>query len=165
MSSTPALGLQLGATRSESSHLTILDRVRGTVRSQAKAEAWDRRHASLKGRIDWSVRALHRESRSVMRLTSQTLRLSPQQIVEDMTAPSAFSRALKDVSVVAHVASPVNYSLQDKWNDVLNPAIHGVLRLLEDSAKESSVERVVFTSSAATIIGTHCVPGVGKTYK
>ncbi|ORY78034.1 hypothetical protein BCR35DRAFT_267003 [Leucosporidium creatinivorum] len=114
-------------------------RVRGTVRSQAKADAWERRHGSLKGKIDWSI-------------------------VEDMTAPSAFAQAVTDVSVVAHVASPVNYSLKDKENNVLKPAIIGVLRLLEDSAGEESVERVVFTSSAATIIGAHSVPGVGKTY-
>lgn len=66
---------------------------------------------------------------------------------------------------MAHVASPVNYSLENKESDVLHPAINGVLRLLEDSAKVKSVERVVFTSSAATIIGAHCVPGVGKTYR
>jgi nucleoside-diphosphate-sugar epimerase len=119
----------------------------------------------LQGRIDWSVSVLHFNRRQSFVLTCATPPFPSHEIVEDMSAPSAFSQALKDVSVVAHVASPVNYSLKDKENDVLKPAINGILRLLEDSAKEKSVERVVFTSSAATIIGAHCVPGVSKTYR
>lgn len=86
------------------------------------------------------------------------------QVVPDITAAGAFTQAVQDCRYVAHTASPVNYALRDNEKEVLQPAIKGVERLLEASAVEKSVERVVLTSSTAAVIGTQDLPAVGRTY-
>jgi saccharopine dehydrogenase-like NADP-dependent oxidoreductase len=57
--------------------------VRGTVRSQDKADAWEKKHAGefKKGQLEWSI-------------------------VEDVAGKGAFDEAIKGVDIVAHTASP-----------------------------------------------------------
>lgn len=57
--------------------------VRGTVRSQDKADAWEEKHAGefKKGQLEWSI-------------------------VEDVAGKGAFDEAIKGVDIVAHTASP-----------------------------------------------------------
>jgi nucleoside-diphosphate-sugar epimerase len=73
-------------------------------------------------------------------------------IVKDITTPGAFDDAVKGVTGVMATASPFDLKTTDLENDLLKPAIAGVLRLLE-SAKNfggSQLERVVLTASFAS---------------
>lgn len=63
--------------------------VRGTARSQGKADEWSAKHAAVAdGRMSWSI-------------------------VEDIATPNAFVSAIKGVQLVAHTASPFHYNVKD----------------------------------------------------
>ena len=70
-------------------------------------------------------------------------------IVEDFIKDNAFDEAVKGVHGVAHIASVLSFS--DKWDDVVEPSVKGTLVALEAAAKESSVTRVVITSSSCAL--------------
>ncbi|KAH8804350.1 cinnamyl-alcohol dehydrogenase [Xylogone sp. PMI_703] len=69
-------------------------------------------------------------------------------IVPDILTPGAFDEALKSVTYVIHVASPLAKPSEDPQTDIIEPAVKGTTNLLECVIKTSSVKRVVFTSSA-----------------
>lgn len=56
------------------------------------------------------------------------------------------------VSAVAHLATPVSFSFDDPA-PVLKTAVEGTMRVLESSAKESSIRSFVLMSSIAAISG------------
>ncbi|GAA6056229.1 hypothetical protein JCM3770_002098 [Rhodotorula araucariae] len=104
-------------------------RVRGTVRSQEKADKWEKKHAAkfAEGQIEWAI-------------------------VEDIAAPGAFDEAIKGVTIVAHTASPFHYEVTDNERDMLIPALEGTRQCLRAAQKEPSVKRVVVTSSFAAVL-------------
>ncbi|BGP43877.1 hypothetical protein JCM10449v2_007934 [Rhodotorula kratochvilovae] len=104
-------------------------RVRGTVRSQEKADKWEKKHADkfAPGQVEWAI-------------------------VKDIAAPGAFDEAIKGVSIVAHTASPFHYDVQDNERDMLIPALEGTRQCLRAAQKEPSVKRVVVTSSFAAVL-------------
>ncbi|POY74967.1 hypothetical protein BMF94_1943 [Rhodotorula taiwanensis] len=104
-------------------------RVRGTVRSQDKADAWEKKHAGefQKGQLEWSI-------------------------VEDVAGKGAFDEAIKGVDIVAHTASPFHYNFTDAEKEMLIPALEGTRQILRAAQKESSVKRVVLTSSFAAVL-------------
>ncbi|GAB4831029.1 hypothetical protein Ancab_005044 [Ancistrocladus abbreviatus] len=63
----------------------------------------------------------------------------------------SFVAAFEGCDVVFHVATPVNFASEDPENDMIKPAIQGVLNVLKASMKAKSVKRVVLTSSAAAV--------------
>jgi NADPH-dependent methylglyoxal reductase len=72
--------------------------------------------------------------------------------VPDITISGAFDEAMKGVSHVAHVASPLPSSLKDTENDLLIPAIRGTIGILESALKEQhTVRSVVITGSFAAV--------------
>ncbi|BGP58484.1 hypothetical protein JCM8202_001148 [Rhodotorula sphaerocarpa] len=104
-------------------------RVRGTVRSQDKADAWEKKHAGAyqKGQLEWSI-------------------------VEDVAGKGAFDKAIKGVDIVAHTASPFHYNFTDAEKEMLIPALEGTRQILRAAQKEPSVKRVVLTSSFAAVL-------------
>ena len=72
-------------------------------------------------------------------------------IVEDITKDGAFDEAVKDVSYIVHVASPLPLPSDDPDKTIIQPAIHGTLGILSSALKQASVKRVVITSSQAAV--------------
>nr|AHA36975.1 dihydroflavonol 4-reductase [x Doritaenopsis hybrid cultivar] len=52
---------------------------------------------------------------------------------------------------VFHVATPMNFQSKDPENEVIQPAINGLLGILRSCKRSGSVKRVIFTSSAGTV--------------
>ncbi|KAF8322637.1 NAD(P)-binding protein [Clavulina sp. PMI_390] len=73
-------------------------------------------------------------------------------IVTDITAPGAFDVAVSEVDAVIHTASPARHTYDDLWEDIINPAVNGVVGMLSSAMKTGkNVKRIIFTSSANTI--------------
>ncbi|KAM0751019.1 NAD(P)-binding protein [Meredithblackwellia eburnea MCA 4105] len=145
MSSSSELVLVTGATGFLGSEvvLSFIERgfkVRGTARSQAKADEWEARNPSTKGKIEWAI-------------------------VKDIVTPGAFDEAIKGVTILAHTASPFHYDVKDNFKDMLEPAIKGTSEALLAAKKTPSVKRVVVTSSFAANLDLLAPNnGVGITY-
>jgi len=78
----------------------------------------------------------------------------------DLSKPGVFDDAVKDVEVIAHVASPVVFTSEDPIRDVINPAIAGTLSILESAHKYGkNVKHVVVTSSLASVVTSAVEPG------
>ncbi|KAJ2963815.1 hypothetical protein NQZ79_g1291 [Umbelopsis isabellina] len=61
--------------------------------------------------------------------------------------------ATRDVDAVAHVASPVVFTVKDPYKDAIDPAVKGTLNLLNSVHKYGkNVKHVVVTSSVATLV-------------
>ncbi|PMD33772.1 NAD(P)-binding protein [Hyaloscypha variabilis F] len=73
-------------------------------------------------------------------------------IVPDITVEGAFDEVLKNVEGVLHVASPLPKESDDTERDIVVPAIHGTISILNSSLKHPSIKRVVITSSIAAIL-------------
>jgi len=103
-------------------------RIRGTIRSEAKAKDWKAKHQKYADRIDIVV-------------------------VPDIGAPGAFVEAAKGVEIFIHTASPLPAKdTSDSENAVLKPAINGTLEALKAAKNESSVKSFVLTSSCASVV-------------
>ncbi|KAM7500897.1 hypothetical protein LguiA_025311 [Lonicera macranthoides] len=68
----------------------------------------------------------------------------------DLTDETSFDAPVTGCDLVFHVATPVNFDSQDPENDMIKPAIQGVLNVLK-ACKKAGTKRVVLTSSAATV--------------
>lgn len=69
----------------------------------------------------------------------------------DLTDESSFDAPIAGCNFVFHLATPVNFASEDPENDMIKPAIQGVLNVLKACAKAKTVKRVVLTSSAAAV--------------
>ncbi|XP_010052463.2 anthocyanidin reductase ((2S)-flavan-3-ol-forming) [Eucalyptus grandis] len=69
----------------------------------------------------------------------------------DLTEESSFDAPIAGCDLVFHLATPVNFASKDPENDMIKPAIQGVLNVLKACAKAKTVKRVVMTSSAAAV--------------
>nr|AHA14497.1 anthocyanidin reductase [Fagopyrum tataricum] len=69
----------------------------------------------------------------------------------DLTDELSFDAPIEGCEFVFHVATPVNFASEDPENDMIKPAIQGVLNVLKACARVKSVKRVVLTSSAAAV--------------
>jgi len=72
--------------------------------------------------------------------------------VPDITVPGAYDSALKDVTHVIHIASPIpsahlSASPEELENIFIAPAVNGTMSLLESCKANSTVRRVVLLSS------------------
>lgn len=105
--------------------LTAGFKVVGTVRSEAKAAAVLKSHSY-----------------------NPNLLL---KIVPDVTAPGCFDTAIQGCDAVLHLAAPFGYVYEDFESELLIPSINGTLRICEAAQKEEGVERVVLTSSFASV--------------
>ncbi|KAJ4358690.1 uncharacterized protein N0V89_003274 [Didymosphaeria variabile] len=93
-------------------------------------------------------------------------------LVPHMAAPGAFTSAIKDVSYVIHVASPIPLKPDVKeqlgegksFREVLyDPAVKGTLEILRAAAKQEGVKRVVVTASGNILACTVGIPNCAPT--
>ncbi|CAO1635946.1 unnamed protein product [Parajaminaea phylloscopi] len=101
-------------------------RVRGTLRSKAKADALLARFSA-----------------------EQQKRIELVEVAD--TASSDLSDAVKGVDAILHTASPYQLNVEDAERDLLKPALEGTLNVLRYAAKESSVKFIGITSSFAAV--------------
>ncbi|KAK5701420.1 hypothetical protein LTR17_022613 [Elasticomyces elasticus] len=102
-------------------------KVRGTVRSDAKAEWLYTLFNDKYGKGKFEAVA-----------------------VADMVAEGAFDEAVKGVSGIVHVASIVTFS--DKYEEVVPPTVKGAVNIIASARKEPSVKSVVYTSSSVACL-------------
>ncbi|KAL5827336.1 hypothetical protein ACOSQ4_019133 [Xanthoceras sorbifolium] len=69
-----------------------------------------------------------------------------------LSEEGAFDSAIDGCDGVFQTASPVVFSTNDPQADIVDAAIKGALNVLKSCAKVSSVKRVVFTSSMASVM-------------
>jgi nucleoside-diphosphate-sugar epimerase len=73
-------------------------------------------------------------------------------LVEDMEREGAFDAAAAGVAGVLHTASPFHFDSEGRALDALiNPAVNGTKNVLRSVLKADTVQRVVVTSSFASI--------------
>ncbi|GAB5585111.1 methylglyoxal reductase (NADPH-dependent) gre2 [Umbelopsis nana] len=75
--------------------------------------------------------------------------------VGDLEDAGAFDDLVKDVEVIAHVASPVFPDTDDPVRDIIQKAINGTLSVLRSAATHgANVKHVIVTSSVASVINS-----------
>ncbi|KIW20200.1 hypothetical protein PV08_00775 [Exophiala spinifera] len=73
-------------------------------------------------------------------------------IVPDIEKEGAFDEAVKGVDYIVHLASPLGNPSLDYDTGLLQPAIRGTLGILYSALKESSIKKVVITSSVLAVL-------------
>ena len=66
---------------------------------------------------------------------------------------NSYAEAMKDCSIIFHIASPFKISVKDPQKELIDPAKLGKKNVLNQATKTDSVKRVVITSSCAAIYG------------
>jgi dihydroflavonol-4-reductase len=72
-------------------------------------------------------------------------------IEADLLDENAFDVAVSGAECVFHMASPYSLEFKDAQRDLVDPAVHGTLNVLQACAKAPAVKRVVLTSSMAAV--------------
>ncbi|KAJ5152766.1 uncharacterized protein N7482_009244 [Penicillium canariense] len=86
-------------------------------------------------------------------------------VVEDFTKTGVFDASIESIDAVIHVASPFFYDTTDNEQELILPAINGVQSILSASAKPgSNVQRIVLTSSFASVVDVDSNPPPSFTY-
>jgi len=73
-------------------------------------------------------------------------------VVPDITVEGAFDSALKDVTYIQHIASPLPKPTDNPERDIILPAIHGTTSILTSALKTPSIRRIVITSSIVAVL-------------
>ncbi|KAI9736280.1 MAG: methylglyoxal reductase (NADPH-dependent) gre2 [Cirrosporium novae-zelandiae] len=117
--------------------------IRSVVRSNSKADGVRRDHPTAGDKLDFAI-------------------------VEDITVPGAFDKALKSTppfDTVIHTASPFLFRVVNTNHEILDPAINGTTSILNSVKKVApEVKRVIITSSFAAIGGFGQYDDSGKIY-
>jgi len=79
----------------------------------------------------------------------------------DLEKDSGWDKALHDIDVLMHTASPFPLAAPKDENELIRPAVDGTLRALK-AAKSSGVKRVILTSSMAAIYGRELPAGAAE---
>lgn len=121
--------------------------VRAVVRSQAKAD-------------------LILSAASIQSLPESTRSHLGFAIVPDLLSSNAYDEALKGVTYVIHVASPIPGKANlgaDQFDEyMIQPAVKGTINLLT-AAEHANVKRVVVTSSVVAVLSLSNSPDSNKT--
>jgi nucleoside-diphosphate-sugar epimerase len=121
-------------------------------------------HLGFKSLIDtlragYRVRAAIRSDAKASAITTnadfKALNISDAQlecvIVPDLANPGAYDEAVKNVTGILHIASPITTGgkvTADQYDEYfIKPALAGTLGMLNSAAKSPSVKRIVITSS------------------
>jgi len=102
-------------------------RVRGTVRSEAKAVFFEKKYADRASDLSFVV-------------------------VPDIQAPNALDSAMADVEYVCHVASPYFTSTNDPIKDLVEPAVNGTKNVMASALKADKLKRLTIVSSFAAVV-------------
>lgn len=111
-------------------------------------------------RVRCAIRDPRKESTIVSKPTIKSLNLAQNSLtfttVPDLTVPGAYTEAIRDVTDVIHVASPLPIvnptGFQTAEETFIQPAVRGALEILEAAQRVGTVRRVVITSSAVALI-------------
>ncbi|WVY98167.1 hypothetical protein V8G54_030318 [Vigna mungo] len=68
----------------------------------------------------------------------------------NLAEEGSFDEAIKGCIGVFHLATPIDFESKDPENEVIKPAIRGVIDIMKACLKAKTVRRLVFTSSAIT---------------
>ena len=69
----------------------------------------------------------------------------------DLTRPGSFDKAIDGARVVFHVASVAKLTAEDGQKEIIDPAVNGTADVVAASLRTPSVERIIVTSSIATM--------------
>ncbi|TKY59383.1 Anthocyanidin reductase [Spatholobus suberectus] len=69
----------------------------------------------------------------------------------DLTVEEDFDAPVSGCELVFQFATPVNFDSEDPENDMIKPAIRGILNVLKACARAKEVKRVILTSSTAAV--------------
>jgi nucleoside-diphosphate-sugar epimerase len=72
-------------------------------------------------------------------------------VAADLNDADPFGAYATEVDYVLHMASPYQLTVKDPQRDLVDPAVHGTVSMLDACATSSRVKRVVVTSSMAAI--------------
>ncbi|KAF5524326.1 NADPH-dependent aldehyde reductase ARI1 [Colletotrichum aenigma] len=94
----------------------------------------------------YSVRAVTRSQSSASGLLDALPQFSESgqlsiSLVPDITIPGAFNEAVKGVTAIAHLASPVNFKITDA-DLIISSAVKGTTGILESALREPSLKYV-----------------------
>nr|QWT94745.1 anthocyanidin reductase [Zanthoxylum bungeanum] len=79
----------------------------------------------------------------------------------NLTDEGSFDAPVSGSEIVFHVATPVNFASENPEDDMIKPAIKGVVNVLKACTKAKTVKRVILTSSAAAVsINAHNETGL-----
>lgn len=82
--------------------------------------------------------------------------------ISDMTLPEAFDSAMKGITYVVHVASPIpRGASKDPQAELIDPSVKGTVNILHSARETASVRRVIITSSTSAIVSCHSPPVPG----
>ncbi|XP_078446339.1 dihydroflavonol 4-reductase-like [Wolffia australiana] len=70
----------------------------------------------------------------------------------DLAEEGSFDDPIQGCDGVFHVATPTDFESTDPENEVIKPAVDGMFNILRSCLKAKTVRRVVFTSSAGTVV-------------
>lgn len=90
--------------------------------------------------------------------TPETLEKQLSFVELDLTDDAGWDAALQGVDALVHTASPFPMAYPNSEDDLIRPAVDGVLRAL-NAAKKSGVKRIFMTSSSVAIIATDLPTG------
>ena len=89
-------------------------------------------------------------------------------LVPDILVEGAYTEALKGITHVIHVASPLPMHLtnEDYESGIVQPAVKGTTNMLVAASKTPSVKRIVITSSVAAVVprGENNAPDYSPTF-
>ena len=114
-------------------------RVRGTLRSQAKAQFFEKKYADRLDDISFVI-------------------------VPDIQAPHALDSALADVDYACHVASPYFTNTKDPIKELVEPAVNGTKSVLSSALKATKLKRLTIMSSFASVVDLEKNPRPGYVY-
>lgn len=105
----------------------------------------------------YHVRAAIRRESSIAEITSQAsiqpfLQNLTFILVPDITVRNAFDLAVRDVTSILHIASPLAIPSDDHDATIIQPAVRGTLGILESASKSPTVSRVVITASVVSVV-------------
>lgn len=73
-------------------------------------------------------------------------------IVPDITIPGAYDEAVKGVTHIIHVASPIpSAHTTDHEADLIQPAIQGTVGILQSAHKAGGIKKVIITASVLAL--------------
>ncbi|KAJ4963999.1 hypothetical protein NE237_023938 [Protea cynaroides] len=70
----------------------------------------------------------------------------------DLEDEGSFDEAFQGCTGIFHVATAMDFESTDPENEVIKPTVNGVLNVMRSCKKTQTVKRIIFTSSAGTVV-------------